>query len=224
MIKSMVFPEKEFKLKYKDLIINCQSDENLYHLFEQLYKMFANFLAVDNLIHQATQLGPITVEFCTEREEPTGSAWYSCTRKIYVDKNINLLKLIEALIFQLCNANNPYLQQGNQFKIDPLNYADRNEFTLARELAEYTNTYIPCCQIMNALLLDTQLMKDLKESGIVIPPEEILAYQQSILPNFEVWWATHNKNIPSKDFSQTDLYRQASPNSELPNPKRMKPN
>jgi len=191
-------------MKFNKLILNTEKHKHLHPIFEQLITVLPRLKPLASLIKDATKGGKITVDFVPKEDLNTRGSWDGYSRTIKLDKNLEIVDLLEVWVFELCNANNQNFQK-NGLKMD--DYPNREKYTRAKERAEYEQTYLPCRKIIDALILNDYMLEILASIGLEIPAEDIEEYKEEFCATFKQWWKNTNINIEGKTYSHADIYR-----------------
>ncbi len=213
-------------MKYKSLTLNTDRFPKAQAAFKALFDLIPSIPELENLIEQATQNGPITVDLVPLSESPTGGDYreqgyqeyeirknqryitkQTVERFIHVANEGSFAKMLDTLIFELCNAKNPAFQLYGNKHIEPKDYLNRDEYALATEFAEYNDTHIPAKAITTAIFSNPQYLKALQQKGIVFTNNEIYNFTHETFRSFDDWWQhTNSKNYGG--FTHSDIYRR----------------
>ncbi|MGD9591176.1 MAG: hypothetical protein AB7V32_01495, partial [Candidatus Berkiella sp.] len=142
---------------YKDLTVNTASYPQHEDKLKALIALIPSIPELDDLITKATKNGPIKIDFVPRSELDTGGVYQEHGEERYengvwsrtIKRNIKIAReksfkeALDTLIFELCNAKNPYFQMYIDDSVSPEKYEDREAYALASEIAEYTCTQVP---------------------------------------------------------------------------------
>lgn len=205
-------------MKYKNLTLNIENDANLYPLFLTLIEMIPNIPELDRLIDEATQRGPITIDFVKRAESPTGGhiSQYgtidaqgrrTITRNIkVVSEGQNFADMFFTLVFELCNAKNPFFGLFSSDGIHPEDY-DRDSFAYMKESAEYSETHVPSRRILKSIFTNPQILASFRDHGINLSRDDIYQLTHDAFRDFDHWWQQCNHREPGQPMSHADTYR-----------------
>jgi hypothetical protein len=205
-------------MNYKNLTLNIEHDANLYPLFLTLLDMIPFIAPLDKLIRDATKEGPITIDFVNQAESPTGGHFSqsghirgnqrSIQRSIkVVSEGKTFAQMIETLVFELCNANNPHFILFSQNAIDPSDY-DRDSYAYMKESAEYSETHVPSKTILNKIFSDADIIHMFGTVGIQFNRNELLQMTGQTFRSFDDWWSHVNIRQPGEPIPHAEFYRR----------------
>lgn len=206
-------------MKYKNIIFQIEHDPIIKEMFSALIALIPEIPALDELIDEATQNGPILVEFVSKDRVKSTGVWeqsYTNVNGIITMKRFikvvtddqTFADMIDTIVFELCNAKNPSFQLLSAKAIKPANYSTRDSYAFATELAEYTDTHLPARAILKRIFSNDQIVTALKIKGINITNQEIKELTSDPYFNFQDWWQHVNQNLPGRPYSHSDIYRQ----------------
>ncbi len=227
-------------MKYNKLILNIENDPIINKLFSTVIALIPQIPALEKLIEQATQNGPITVDFVNKDQTHTNGSWEQrgttsweqhgkiITHHKTIERFIKVVKqgqtftkMFETLIFELCNAKNPHFELYSDNAITSSKFDDRDSYAYATEQAEYTQTHIPSRAILKAIFSDPKSVKAFQDKGIKISPNELKHLTSDAFHSFQDWWKHVNQPIAGRSYSHSDIYRQdfdRRVGQPLPNP------
>jgi len=205
-------------MKYKNLTLNIENDANLYPLFLTLIEMIPNIPELDSLIDEATQRGPITIDFVKREESPTGGhisqfGTIDARGRRTISRNIkvvsegqNFADMFFTLVFELCNAKNPFFGLFSSDGIHPEDY-DRDSFAYMKESAEYSETHVPSRRILRAIFTNPQILASFRDHGINLSRDDVFQLTHDAFRDFDHWWRHCNIRQPGQPMSHADTYR-----------------
>ncbi len=206
-------------LHFEKLNINFNGSTTTEKWFKEFITLVPFMPALHTLIIEATKLGPINIDFVSPSALATGGTYnqsattsngalVSLKRSIKLPNNASPAKIIETLIFELCNAKNPYFQFFSQQYISTSNYSKRDDYARAIELAEYTYTHLEAKKIDKDVFSDPAIIGALRDKGIRFTDYELRNIKTDSVNSFNHWWQICNTPINGKNFSHADIYRQ----------------
>ncbi|MBS0287844.1 MAG: hypothetical protein JSR17_11145 [Proteobacteria bacterium] len=206
-------------MKYQNLTLNIEHSPILQQWFSAVIELIPQIPALKNLIESATVNGPITVDFVSRQETATGGSYEeqgvisgnkkTLTRRIKIAaENASFKDMFETLIFELCNAKNPYFQLFSKEHISPEKYEDSEAYALATEFAEYTCTHVPAKQITKEIFSDKKNVAAFSAKGLPLSPNDLYNFTNDFFTSFNDWWQHTNKLVKGRDYSHADVYRR----------------
>lgn len=205
-------------MRYKNLTLNIENNAQLYPLFLTLIELIPFIAPLDKLISDATKEGPITIDFVTLAQSPTGGHFSqsgqirgnqrSIQRSIkVVSEGKTFAQMLETLVFELCNAKNPHFVLFSDNGIDTHDY-DRDSYAYMKESAEYSETHVPSKAILKDIFTDADVIHMFDTVGITFNQNELRQFAQETFKDFEDWWQHVNTCQPGEPYPHADFYRQ----------------
>ncbi|MBI2790942.1 MAG: hypothetical protein HYX61_03195 [Gammaproteobacteria bacterium] len=206
-------------MKFKNLIINCENDSRIHQMFRAVVELMPLMPELEKLIDEATKNGPITVDFVSRSQLDTTGCYQergvirgnhkSLQRFIKIAKDGQSFRnMFETLVFELNNAKNPSFQLFGKDHISPEKYANREAYALATEFAEYSNTHVPSKKLLKSLFTKDWLVDAFSAKGLRLTRHDLLNLTHNGFHSFNDWWNHVNKNVPGRNYSHADVYRQ----------------
>lgn len=127
-------------------------------------KLMPQLPALNKLMQEASQKGPIALCFVESKHSEFGGSWDANDRTIRISKKLKPLSIIDTIIFELCNANNPYID--DQKLMDPHRYQNAYTYAYAIEHCEYHMSELPSQDIMRQVFADSRVIRLLTAHGI----------------------------------------------------------
>lgn len=131
-------------------------------LLKSFLEIAATIPEFNRLMKQIEEEGKITIQFVKPYQAPEGGYWEEQTRKVAIANHLKPLDFIDTLVFELCNASNPFW--GTPL-LDPSHFQTANEYAYACEHCEYTYSQVPFEGIFKAILRDKRIQSLLKMHG-----------------------------------------------------------
>ncbi len=210
-------------MQYKNLTLNIEGSY-FEKEFRALIELVPTIPELENLITQATKNGPIVVDFVSLSELDTTGVYQESGKENYVNGSLvsrtvkrsikvaeegqSFTKMLDTLIFELCNAKNPSFQMYSTENISPKKYTDREAYALATEFAEYNGTHIPAKAITKAIFSNPNYLADFRKKGIQFSQNDLWNFTNDWFLSFDHWWKHTNQPIKGKNYSHTDVYRR----------------
>ncbi|MGE3319173.1 MAG: hypothetical protein AB7I18_07730 [Candidatus Berkiella sp.] len=205
-------------MKYKNLTLNIEHNPQLHQQFLTLEGMIPFIPELDALIDEATQRGSITIDFVRREESPTGGhisqtgtidgqGRRTISRNIkIVSEDQNFADMFFTLVFELCNAKNPFFGLFSSDGIHPEEF-DRDSFAYMKESAEYSETHVPSRKILRDIFSNPQTLALFRAHGIILSRDDIFQLTHDAFRDFEHWWQHCNVRQPGQPLSHADTYR-----------------
>lgn len=205
-------------MQYKNIRFNVEHSSKLRIAFERLLPLIPAIPPLATLIDEATTDGPITVNIISPDASMTGGSLTATLQvrgtEITLSRTIDIeegdfKKVISTLIFELCNAKNPYFRMTSNATVQHKNYSDADSFAEAMELAEYHGTYVPAQQLLKAIFSNADTVALLRQHGFDLSDRALHALTHDQFDSFEDYWKYTNDTASGKQvMSHTDAYRE----------------
>lgn len=207
-------------MQYKRLTLNIEKDNNVKRYFKILIDLLPQLPELKRLIDEATQDGPITVDFVSRAQSITGGHFSqkwdidpygnisNLRRFIKVVRERSFEKMLSTFVFELCNAKNPDFKINSPTYIKPEDFINRDEYAFATEGAEYNYTHLPAKQILRSMFTNENIIELFRQNGITFTKNELYNLRKDHFASFDDWWDHVNQVNSDCPIKHSDTYRE----------------